>query len=42
MVETESELGDHDEAELHLRSLLRSDDESVSARASLALGRIVV
>ena len=42
MVETESELGNHDEAELHLRSLLRSDNENVAARASLALGRIVV
>ena len=42
MVETESELGDHDEAELHLRSLLRSADADVAARARLALGRIVV
>jgi tetratricopeptide (TPR) repeat protein len=42
LVETESELGDHDEAELHLRSLLRSDDGAVVARARLALGRIVV
>jgi len=42
MVKIESELGDHDEAELHLRSLLRSDDKEIVARAKLALGRIVV
>ena len=41
LVEIESELGEHDEAERHLRGLLKSEGE-VRALALLALGRIAV
>ncbi|MEC7240313.1 MAG: tetratricopeptide repeat protein [Myxococcota bacterium] len=41
LVEVESELGEHDEAERHLRELLKAEGE-IRARALLALGRIAV
>ena len=41
LIEVESELGEHDEAERHLRELLRQPD-GMRYRALLALGRIAV
>ncbi|MED5372466.1 MAG: HEAT repeat domain-containing protein [Myxococcota bacterium] len=42
LVEVETDLGLHDEAERHLRPLLRSEKEGLRARAHLALARIAV